>query len=82
MTFAADSADDTTKPFYFLNGNPDSSAHQTDGLSAIGGFVNLPARFVLITANSTAAGKSLGQQQFTIRAGTFTTGSFAPQPRN
>jgi len=80
VTFAADSADMNTQSFYFLNGNPDTSAKQTDGVSGIGGFVNLPARFARITANSTVAGKSLGAQQFNIRAGTFTTSSFAPQP--
>jgi hypothetical protein len=82
VTFATSLSDKGTASFYFLNGNPDMSAHATDGVSAIGGFVNLPPGFAAITGDSTAAGKPLGQVQFTIRAGTFTTGSFAPQPRN
>lgn len=82
VTLTAKSADDKTSPFYFLNGNPDTTAKATDGVSGIGGFVNLPPGFALVTATSTVAGKSLGAQQFTIRAGTFTTSSFAPQPSN
>jgi hypothetical protein len=82
VSISTDVADAATKTFYFLNGNPDVTAHETDAVSAIAGFVNLPAGFVLITAKSNPANKSLGQQQFTIRAGTFTTSSFAPQPRN
>jgi hypothetical protein len=80
VTFATDLADKDTTPFYFLNGNPDMTAVETDSLSAIGGFVNLPPGFARITAKSMVENQSLGQQQFTIRAGTFTTSSFAPQP--
>jgi hypothetical protein len=80
VTFASDLADKSTTPFYFVNGNPDMTARETDSVSAIGGFVNLPPGFARITANSNAENKSLGAQQFTIRAGTFTTSSFAPQP--
>jgi hypothetical protein len=82
VTFETASADKDSTPFYFLNGNPDMSAHETDGVSAIGGYVNLVPGFVRITGNSTVANKTLGQQQFTIRPGTFTTSSFAPQPSN
>jgi hypothetical protein len=80
VSFASDQADKDTSAFYFLNGNPDMTAHETDSESAIGGFVNLPPGFARITATANSEKKSLGQQQFTIRAGTFTTSAFAPQP--
>jgi hypothetical protein len=89
VSFSVDTQDLETRPFYFVNGAPATTATATDR-SAIGGFVNLPAgaedggvggRLVLVTAKSGAAGgKPLGSLSVIIRPGRFTTTSFPPQP--
>jgi hypothetical protein len=81
VSFTADSADDKTKSFYFLQGLPNISATATDPANPIGGFVNLPAKLVLIRAFSAiAGGKKMGEASYGIRAATFTTSSFPPAP--
>jgi hypothetical protein len=84
VTFTADAVvthpeDMKIKGFYFINGVPNINATETDPLTAIGGFVNLPANSTLISATSGAAGgKKMGTITYNIRAGWFTTSSFPP----
>jgi hypothetical protein len=81
VSFSADTADDKTRSFYFVNGLPSISGTATDPQSAIGGFVNLPGgRLVLITAMTVEGGKKVGSLTFHIRPGSFTTTSFPPTP--
>jgi len=86
VSFVADAQennpeDKTIKRFYFVGGVPSISATRTDPTTSIAGFVNLPARAALITATSIQAGnKQVGQLQFNIRAGWFTTSTFPPVP--
>jgi hypothetical protein len=79
VSYTADSADAKTRAFYFVNGVPSTSATQTEPPSAIGGFVNLPARVVLISGfSSQAGGRKIAQRTFAIRAGSFTVSTFPP----
>ncbi|HKQ69635.1 MAG TPA: hypothetical protein VJT73_09860 [Polyangiaceae bacterium] len=78
VSFIADTADKATQSFYFIGGIPSISATETAAGSPIGGFVNLPAKLVVVDASF--KGRPMGQLQFNIRAGTFTTSSFPPAP--
>ena len=83
VSFTADydASDTTIKKFYFVKSFPSTSATETDPESAIGGYVNLPAKALLVKAFAAAAGnKPMGQQNFNIRAGWMTTTSFPPIP--
>jgi hypothetical protein len=81
-TQEANPGDMEIQRFYFVNGVPNIHATETDPLTSIAGFVNLPANSTLITATSTAAGgKQLGTYTYNIRAGWFTTSSFPPAGR-
>jgi hypothetical protein len=60
---------------------PSTSATETDPQAAIGGFINLPAKALLVKAFAAAAGnKPMGQETYSIRAGWMTTTSFPPVP--
>jgi hypothetical protein len=79
VSFTADTADGATKTFYYVGGVPSTSATQTEGPTAIGGFVNLPARLVLIKGfASGAGGREIAERTFAIRAGSFTVSTFPP----
>jgi hypothetical protein len=79
VSYTADSADATTKAFYFVGGVPSTSATETAPPSAIGGFLNLPPRLVLIKGfSSRAGGREIAERTFAIRAGSFTVGTFPP----
>jgi hypothetical protein len=84
VSFTADAVtanpnDMKIKGFYFINGVPNIHATETDALTSIGGFVNLPPGSTLISATSSAAGgKKMGTITYNIRAGWFTTSSFPP----
>jgi hypothetical protein len=82
VSFVADSADRTTQSFYLVNGVPVVGAATATDASAIGGFLNLPARLTLVKAFAgTAGGRSMGSVTFIIRPGTVTTTtSFPPVP--
>jgi hypothetical protein len=85
VSFSLDSADSQTVSYYLIGGVPVTSAKATDG-SGIGAFLNVPtsapARLVVASAFSTAAGKSMGSLTFVVRPGTFTTSSlFPPLPQ-
>jgi len=85
VSFAADTADQMTRSFYFVSGVPSTSAGETDPQTGIGGFINLPAnKLVFITATSPIPGdagkKKMGSLTFNIRPGAFTTSSVPPVP--
>jgi len=74
--------DDTEiKRFYFINGTPTTSATETEALTAIGGFVNLPPGSALIDAYLGPGGRKIGEFTYNIRAGWFTTSTFPPPGR-
>jgi hypothetical protein len=76
-----DATDMGIKKFYFVNNLPSTSATATDPQNAIGGFVNLPAKALLVKAFAQASGnKPMGEQTVSIRAGWMTTTSFPPLP--
>jgi hypothetical protein len=81
VSFLVDSADQRTQSFYLVGGVPGTTALATDQ-SAIGGFINLPAKLALVRAFSAPAnGKSMGSITFIVRAGALTTtSSFPPVP--
>jgi hypothetical protein len=83
VTFDADSKDDGTTVFYFVGGVPKTGAVQTDPLSGIGGYINLPTdRVSLVTARVQVGDilKTVGSVAYIIRPGTFTTTSIPPMP--
>jgi hypothetical protein len=79
---AANPNDPKLKTFYFINGIPNTHATETDPLTSIAGFVNLPPGSTLVSATSAAAGgKKMGTYTYNIRPGWFTTSSFPPADR-
>jgi hypothetical protein len=83
VSFESDKADGNTTPFYFIGGVPKTDAKETDPLSGIGGFINLPAgQLTLITPSLMINGekKTLGSPAYIIRPGSFTTTSIPPIP--
>jgi hypothetical protein len=83
VTFDADTKDDKTTVFYFVGGIPKTGALQTDPLSGIGGYINLPTdRVSLVTARVQVAdtSKVVGSVAYILRPGTFTTTSIPPMP--
>jgi hypothetical protein len=76
-----DPTDTKIKRFYFVSSVPSISATETDALTAIGGFVNLPAHSALITMTLGAGGRKIGEFSYNIRAGWFTTSGFPPPGR-
>ena len=83
VSFSADTADDKTTPFYFVATVPKTNTTQTDPLSGIGGFINLPANqltYVTATVQVGDTVKTIGQLTYIIRPGTFTTTSLPPVP--
>jgi len=83
VTFDADTKDDKTTVFYFVGGVPRTGATQTDLLSGIGGYINLPGiGSTLVTAKVPVGDtvKIIGASTYIIRPGTFTTTSIPPIP--
>jgi hypothetical protein len=82
-TVEAHPEDMKTKTFYFIQGQPTIGATETDGLTPIGGFVNLLPNSTLVTATTTVGGtkKKVASVTYNIRAGWFTTSSFPPAGR-
>lgn len=79
VSFAVSPSDDETKPFYFINGQPNTQATETD-LSGIGGFANLPPGFVTVTSSVATSGAKIGSVSTLIRQGTITYAPIAPTP--
>jgi len=77
---AAHPDDMKIKTFYFINGVPNIHATETDPLTAIAGFVNLPPGSTLISGTA-PGGKKMGTITYNIRPGWFTTSSFPPAGR-
>ena len=83
VTFEADSRDDKTTVFYFVGGVPKTNASQTDPLSGIGGFINLPANQLTLVTGKVTVGdtvKTIGSVTYIIRSGSFTVTSLPPMP--
>jgi hypothetical protein len=83
VTFETDKTDDATTVFYFVGSTPKTNAHETDALTGIGGYINLPADgLTLVTARIRIndEDKVIGSNTYIIRPGTFTTTSIPPTP--
>jgi hypothetical protein len=81
VAFSADKADSASRTFYFINGNPDTSAKATDSQTAIGGIVNLKAGLVLVTGKLVEQQmRTIGEITFIVRPGTMTAAFFQPTP--
>ena len=81
VTFDTDTKDISTTVFYFINGVPKTNASQTDPLTGIGGYINLPAGgLTLVTATATIGDtvRQFASPTFIIRPKTFTTTSMPP----
>jgi hypothetical protein len=78
VAFSSDKADADSRTFYFINGNPDTSAKATDSQAAIGGIVNLKPGLVLVTGTLVAQQKKIGDLTFIVRPATMTTAFFLP----
>jgi hypothetical protein len=83
VSFDVDTKDDKTTVFYFVQGIPKTgSTTQTDALSGIGGYINLPTdRVSLATARVEVGGvvRTISEEAYVIRPGTFTTTSMPPR---
>jgi hypothetical protein len=84
VSFEADTKDEKTTVFYFVQGIPKTgSTTQTDAQSGIGGYINLPTdRASLVTARVQVNDvvKTIGSGAYIIRPGTFTTTAIPPMP--
>jgi hypothetical protein len=85
VTFDVDTKDTMTTVFYFIGGVPKTNATQTDPVTGIGGYINLPvdrSPLALATARVQVGDeiRTIGSPTYIIRAGTFTTTSIPPIP--
>jgi hypothetical protein len=64
--------------FYFQGTLPDVNAAQTDGLTAIGGFVNVTPGLITLKATRVDGARPIGSMKLQIRPGTITAATFPP----
>jgi hypothetical protein len=79
MKLSADDTDGESSDFYVLNNVPRAGAKSTD-LSGRGGFINLKAGIVAITASLAADDRKVATVSLYIRPGTITYTSIVPSP--
>jgi hypothetical protein len=73
VQISTDDEDSLSKPFYYSDGLLSPKATQTDKGYALGGFFNLVAGTVTVTATPIAIGKPMGQDTLIIAPHTLTT---------
>jgi hypothetical protein len=80
VVLEASTADSETTPFYYFGVLPSTTVNQTQLPVAIGGFLNLPAQYTVVTASLAADGRRIGAVGFLVRDGSLTISDIAPTP--